>query len=183
MRWIKVLLASAIALMAIAAFSASGASAAPSVFLKGGGKVLSKGAPVDLEYLVGISGAFCEQTQEGKVKSNGKPKDQASLTSTIKSAGCEGVASTGGSLKQVEVTNRGKFIVDGKLTIKVSSSCTYEVKKFESEVTFPGVLGIFGEGVGKLAKGSSKSCAKTQLILLEAGLDDMETEELIEAET
>ncbi len=183
MKRVRVLIASAIVSVAFGALAASSASAALPVYMKSAGKVVPKGTGVIFFYTVGVIGAFCEQEQEGKVKSNGKPKDQSSFTSTIKSFGCEGGASSGGSFKQVELTDKGKVIVAGKLTIKVSSTCSYEVKKLESEISFPSTVDFFGEGVGKLGKGSNKACPKTERILIEGGLDDMEIEELLEVET
>ena len=111
MRWIRVLGASALAVVALGAFSASGASAA-SVFLKAEGKFVSKGTKAGMFFFVGFPGEFCAQEQTGTLKSNGKPKDKASLATNAVDF-CE-IASTLGSFKSVEVAGTGKLSAKGR---------------------------------------------------------------------
>src|SRR5208283_4413620 len=120
MRSIKVLGACAIASLALGAFSASASGALP-LYLKSEGKIVNKGATTGFYYVVGLPFDYCEQDQEGALKTNGKSKDESTLSSTIKPVFCEG-ASTGGSFKEVELTSAGKIVAKGKLTVKLSPS-------------------------------------------------------------
>jgi hypothetical protein len=165
----------------LATVLALGAITATSAFAKTDLMLKSNGAPAAVGSVahVGFLAENCTVISIGSLTSNPSTKDKASLTSGVETF-CFGSASISGSVSSAELTTAGLASFKADLTVSLADSCAYAIKKFTASFepnggeTFMG-----GETIGKRAKGSSKSCAKTQTLSFAVSLTNEEGEPFV----
>ncbi len=174
MRHVKVLGISIIALLAIGATAAGGASASVLV-LKSGGVEAKKGTPAIEAHLTFVG--ECVEEAEGKVTVNAKATDTLAFKPAVE-AFCEetGFAVTGG-VKTVTLNNKGKaiFKASPKVAVSEPGPCVYEYAKFEGLFGIPGDTFVAGEAIGKVnRKVSNPLCSGLQATEFEAEVVNFE---------
>lgn len=143
----------------LAVLPASPAVAAAKLVLKKAGTVEANGSPATLGFVVAECGIF----SDGKLVTNSAPKDILKSTSSS-NAECPGAGeSISGLITETQMGSTGKVVLKGSITWHQSASCAYVFKSPKSTFKVPGFASFEGSATGKLAKGSSKSCAKTSV--------------------
>jgi hypothetical protein len=170
MRKLRLLAMGVAALFAVAAVSASGASAKTVLELKSEGKTLAKGAEVGI---VGGYSPECYYEEDlFKVAVNGAKTDKLTSSENGTVEDCDGGAKT------IELTSAGKMTVKmSPMRIHEPGPCVYEFKKVSGTFKLgPFEPEINGSVTSKLYKKESGACAKTQTTGFEIFLADVETE-------
>jgi hypothetical protein len=177
----KVLGASFIALLALGAMSASGASAELPLILKQHGRVVSNGTRIEGAAFLTVQASRCWEWAmlHGTLTVNSQPKDKATFSSDEVELPCEDPTEdrsnpfgkaveaivtnpSGGFIKRIELTSMGHLTVRAspKLTIKLSG-CLYEASKLEGNFPIPGMAHAAIRGLAKLnTRRSHRTCAK-----------------------
>ncbi|HTW41272.1 MAG TPA: hypothetical protein VMD79_03030 [Solirubrobacteraceae bacterium] len=155
--------------LALGAVGVSGASAS-NLVLKHEGKEAAGGSPAVAFVVIGGAPEECDGAWEGTLGKNDKSKDKASFKTSVFNACEESGYSLSGNVSAADMSSAGVASFKGALTYTTPKPCTYTIKKFST--TFdPSEEYVFGSGEasGKLAKGSSASCAKTLTVVTEVG--------------
>lgn len=158
-RGVRVALPAAMAVLALAV--ASPAVATSNVVLtelKAGQKTtVADGSFAEVGFFI-TSGVDCGIVSYGTVVTNQAPKDVLSGT-TSGQAECPAPEKISGVITESVLTYKGALTMKGSITVALSESCSYVFKTAKGTFGFGGWL--YGEGTttGKLAKGSSPSCA------------------------
>ena len=165
MRHVKTLGLCLVAVFALAAMTASGASAGgvkPGlVLLEEPGVPAPVGAPALAVFIT--HGHECVAASEGTLSSNKKTTDKAAFSSTLFD-GCEEAGySIEGKVASAQAKISGLLSFKAALTVTIPGPCRYAIKKYSATFT-PNGGHTVGEGevTAKLSKaGSLPTCAKT----------------------
>lgn len=164
-----------LALSAMLAGGAYAKSAKPTLILKENGVALANGAPAYSSFY----SEGCIARGQGKLTTNNSKKDKASFTSSARESCAEGVKglSISGYLTSVQLTTAGLASFKANVTVTLPGPCAYTVKKLTAEFNpSGGELFALTTAAGKLAKGSSKSCPKTDTLEVDVGVENEEAE-------
>jgi hypothetical protein len=196
---IKIMGLATVAVLALGAMLASGASAAQDLLITEEGVLVSPGAGAFAEVGIGLypmDNTFHEGAT-GEVVTNGKPKDVLTFAAA-REWGCDsdysgcptGYSRSGGGIETVELTSKGKVIVKFSSKVELAEPstpgpCVYEYAKTKLRSTFTIGLVVNFEALvaGKLNKTVSQSaCPKTRSAVFLANFADVDFSGYLESE-
>lgn len=153
-RWAA--LPAAVAMIAMVP-TAPAMAAAKKLVLSASGTAVANGSPAS----VGVLIDGCSIWSNGTVVANEAAKDVLSGTTSSEAECAEAGTTISGLITETQLGKTGKASLKGTIVVTLPESCAYAFKNPKGTFTIPGIAGPSGVAKGKLVKGSSKSCAKT----------------------
>ncbi len=164
---------SLIAVFALGAAFAAGASAGSGLELKANGQPLSVGSRVGVEIEWRLGGCWTNESGWGTLKVNGAAKDKITHIQESEEGSLCAWEEDGkldymtGKLKEVDLTSSGQATVKEAVRLYIYEEaerlCVYKFSTLHGTFATSGVLEILGTAVGKLYKAASSEsgCVKT----------------------
>ena len=133
------------------------AAAAKKLVLKSAGTAVANGSPGS----IGITVQECGIFSNGKVVTNNSAKDLVTGTTSSNTECPAPGESISGLIKEAQLKSSGSSVLKGEIDVTEPGPCIYAFKNPKAKFT-PGSFLLFEAAMtGKLAKGSLKTCAKT----------------------
>jgi hypothetical protein len=157
-RSVKMALPAVVAVLALVP-AAPAVAAAKKLVLKASGTTVSNGSKGSIGITIDECGIF----SNGTVVTNSAPKDVLKGTTSSNPECPKAGESISGLITELQLKTSGAATLKGSITISRPGPCSYAFKNPKGTFEVPGFVFVEGTSKGKLVKGSSKSCAKTDV--------------------